>query len=210
MFDQLFSSFYQYSYLAIILLIFLQEVGFPRPFPNELVLIISGYLSFNGLFKLPLVIILAVTADLLAGITLFCLFFYFGKLILERKPKWIVIPQKKLDNILYKINNSGQSTIFIGRLTPFIRGYVAVLCGLLRITPEKYVLNLTFSSIIWTSAYISCGYLIAPYWNLINQLNSEIHLLMIVIPVSAAIILISIHLTKKYISRINQLNKKQI
>jgi membrane protein DedA with SNARE-associated domain len=210
MFDQLFSSFYQYSYLAILMLIFLQEVGFPSPFPNELVLLFSGYLSFTGVFKLPLVILLAVTADLLAGVTLYLLFYFFGKLILERKPKWLALPRTKIERISFRINNSGQSAIFIGRLTPFIRGYVAVLCGLLRISPEKYVLNLTFSSIIWATVYIICGYLIAPYWNLMTQSNSEIHLLMIVIPVSVAIILISIHLTKKYILRINQQKIKQI
>ncbi len=210
MFDQLFSSFYQYSYLAILMLIFLQEVGFPSPFPNELVLIISGYLSFTGVFKFALVILLATVADLLAGASLFLVFYYFGKLILQRKPKWLALSQKKIERLSLKINNSGQSAIFIGRLTPFVRGYVAVLCGLLRISQKKYLLNLSFSSIIWASAYISCGYLIAPYWNLITQSNSKIALLLIIIPVSALIILILISLTKIYISRLNQQKIKQI
>ena len=210
MIDQLISGFSHHGYLAVLMFIFLQEVGLPSPFPNEIVLLFSGYLSFTGFFKLPLVIILAISADLLAGLTLFFLFFYFGKLILEHKPKWIAIPQKKIEDISYRINNAGQSAIFIGRLTPLLRGYVAVLCGLFHISPERYVFNLSISSVIWASAYICCGYLIGPYWNLITKSNSELQMILILIPVSVIIILTLIYITKKYFSKLNQQKIKQI
>ncbi len=38
----------RYGYLAIFILVFLQEIGMPNPFPNELLLIFSGYLTFKG------------------------------------------------------------------------------------------------------------------------------------------------------------------
>jgi membrane protein DedA with SNARE-associated domain len=204
MLDQLIINFTQYSYLAIFLLIFLQEVGLPSPFPNELVLIFSGYLTYNGVFKLPLVILIALSGDILAGGILFLLFYFFGNVILQRKPKWLLLPQKKLEHISEKINNSGQSGIFIGRLTPLIRGYVAVLCGLLHVLPGKYSITLLTTSTIWAAAYICCGYLMGPYWNLIIQSNYNFKYLMIIIPVSAAIILTIIHFFKKYATGSNQ------
>ena len=45
-----------YGYLAIFILVFLQEIGMPNPFPNELLLIFSGYLSFRGILFFPLAI----------------------------------------------------------------------------------------------------------------------------------------------------------
>jgi len=204
MLDQLIINFTQYSYLAIFLLIFLQEVGLPSPFPNELVLIFSGYLTYNGIFKLPLVILMALSGDFLAGGILFLLFYFFGNIILQRKPKWLSLPQKKLERISEKINNSGQSGIFVGRLTPLIRGYVAVLCGLLHVLPGKYVITILTTSFIWASAYICCGYLMGPYWNMIKQSNYNFKYLMIIIPVSAAIILTIIHFFKKYSTGSNQ------
>jgi membrane protein DedA with SNARE-associated domain len=50
----------KYGYLAIFVLIFLQETGVPNPVPNELVLMFSGYLVFTGILHLPLVLLAAV------------------------------------------------------------------------------------------------------------------------------------------------------
>jgi membrane protein DedA with SNARE-associated domain len=35
----------KYGYIAIFVLIFLQEIGAPNPIPNEFVLLYSGYLK---------------------------------------------------------------------------------------------------------------------------------------------------------------------
>jgi membrane protein DedA with SNARE-associated domain len=38
----------KYGYLAIFLLVLLQELGLPNPVTNEFVLLFSGYLAFPG------------------------------------------------------------------------------------------------------------------------------------------------------------------
>ena len=53
----------RYGYMAIFILVFLQEIGMPNPIPNELVLMFSGYLSFKGLLYLPFVIFTVISAD---------------------------------------------------------------------------------------------------------------------------------------------------
>ena len=47
--DEVMQYIVKYGYLAIFVLVFLQEVGAPNPIPNELVLVLSGYLTFMGL-----------------------------------------------------------------------------------------------------------------------------------------------------------------
>ena len=41
----------RYGYIAIFIILFLQEVGIPNPIPVELLLIFTGYLSFKGLLN---------------------------------------------------------------------------------------------------------------------------------------------------------------
>ena len=53
----------KYGYLAIFILVILQETGMPNPIPNELLLLFSGYLVFKGIFSLPLLILTAASAD---------------------------------------------------------------------------------------------------------------------------------------------------
>jgi len=169
MLEQLVLHISQYGYLAIFLLIFLQEVGIPNPIPNELVLLFSGYLSFTGTLNIVVVILCAIGGDLLSSEILFITFYFFGKLIINKKTKWIPISTKKLERLSEKIRISGHSGIFIGRLTPFIKGYVSVLSGLTHYSPSKYGATLLLTSIIWASVYVCAGYLSGPYWCLTER-----------------------------------------
>ena len=63
-----------YGYMAIFIMIFLQEIGMPNPFPNELLIIFTGYLSYKGLLIFPYVLITVVFADFTGTNILFFLF----------------------------------------------------------------------------------------------------------------------------------------
>jgi membrane protein DedA with SNARE-associated domain len=160
-----------YGYLALFLFIFLQEIGAPTPLPNELILLFSGYLVFTGILKLFLVILTVAGADLLAASILYLIFNFFGKLLLSPKLHWIPVSRQSIRKHTEKIARLGLKGIVIGRLSPFIRGYVAVICGLLHINPKRYGIAIVATSIIWSSFYIATGYLLGPYWKYI-----EIHL----------------------------------
>jgi len=181
----------QYGYVAIIALIFLQEIGIPSPIPNEFVLVFSGYLAFTGVLNISWVILSAIVGDLLASFILFEAFYFFGKVILERKPKWIPISKEKMDKMNVRMQESGQTGTFIGRLTPFIKGYVSVLSGLLRMSQKKYGLTLLSTSIIWSAAYVSFGYFIGP------QLNKYTTFLYIIPVIALGVVLVYHFLRKK-------------
>jgi len=200
MLEQLVLHISQYGYLAIFVLIFLQEVGVPNPIPNELVLLFSGYLSFTGTLNPTLVILCAIAGDLLGSTILFVAFYFFGKFILNRKPQWIPLPRKRLERVYKKIRASGQSGIFIGRLTPFIKGYVSVLSGFMRIAPAKYAITLLLTSSIWALAYVSCGYLAGPYWELITRNSHTIQYFVLSIAAAVIAIVLILQLFKRLLS----------
>ncbi len=190
-----------YGYLIVFLLVFLQEVGIPNPIPNELVLIFSGYLSFKGLLKIPLVVLSAITGDLLGSGILFSLFFFFGKTIMARKPGWIPISQQKLNKLSGKIQRKGFAGIFIGRISPFIRGYVAVLLGLMNYPVKRYGLVLLPTAALWACFYVCAGFLIGPYWSLVSVYLSGIQLYMGFIPLSVFLIIVFIQVFKYFSAR---------
>ena len=200
MLQQLSSNISQYGYLAIFLLVFLQEVGIPNPIPNELVLLFSGYLSSTGVLNFPYVVISVVLGDIIGSSILFVLFFYFGKIIIDRKPRWIPLPVKKIENLRTKINTSRQTGVFVGRLTPFIKGYVSVLCGLMRISPQKYSLILVSTSFIWALGYICFGYFIGPYWKFIPESNAGIQHILIAITAVIIVLLLFIQLFRRLLT----------
>lgn len=161
---ELISNITHYGYLAIFLMVFLQEVGAPDPVPNELLLLFAGYLSFSGSLYFPLVILTAAMADLLGTSILYLLSLSFGNYLLKRRLKYLPIPYKTIEGLLAKVSKHGLFGIFIGRLSPFIRGYMSVISGLLQIKPSRYFPLSVATAIIWSLFYTTTGYLLGPYW----------------------------------------------
>jgi membrane protein DedA with SNARE-associated domain len=176
------SSIAQYSYLAIFLFVLLQETGLPSPVPNEYVLVFSGYLSSTGVFKLYLVLLSVIAADLVAGFLLYELFYHSGKLIIRKKPAWLKLPSKRLAKLSIRLRRSKNREPFIGRLTPFIRGWVSVMSGLLQLPQGKYSLVLISTSVIWSLVYVGSGYLLGPYWKLLAENNLFVGIILFLLP----------------------------
>jgi membrane protein DedA with SNARE-associated domain len=153
-----------YGYLAIFILVFLQEIGMPNPFPNELLLMFSGYLSFKGLLFLPFVIITAFLADFVGTNILYFAFYSTGAVILKNKPRWFPLSESMINKLTAKISRGGQLSIYIFRLTPFTRGYASVITGLLQVKPKIFLPIAIVSAITWASVYVVAGNLIGPSW----------------------------------------------
>lgn len=155
----------KYGYLAIFLLIFLQEIGAPNPIPNELVLLISGYMIFLGILKLPLVILAAVLADFTGTSILHTVFYFSGAYLLQHKPRWLPFPNQVIQRLKQRISKNGLVGIYIGRLTPFIRGYTSVITGLLQIETRIFLPIALITATIWVIMYVIAGILLGPVWN---------------------------------------------
>jgi membrane protein DedA with SNARE-associated domain len=158
----------RYGYLAIFILVFLQESGFPNPIPNELVLLFSGYLIYSGIFKFYDVILVALIADFLGTSILYFTFRAFGIQLLKMKPRWFPVSRKRIESFSQSLSEGGLSAIFICRLTPFIRGYTSVISGLMHIRIKHFLTIAILSATVWASAYILTGWILGPWWKQIE------------------------------------------
>ena len=152
-----------YGYLAVFLLVFLQEIGVPNPVPNELVLLFAGALTSIGDLSIWLMFLTAVAADIIGTTLLFSVFYFFEHKIMEKVRKWEKINQK-LDAIKAKILERGKPAIFLGRMMPFVRGYVSVAAGILNIPYKTFLPMVIFPAIIWTGGYVTLGHFLGKRW----------------------------------------------
>ncbi len=187
----------RYGYLAIFVLVFLQEVGFPNLFPNELLLIFSGYLSFTKLLFLPFVILTAMSADFIAANILYFLFYKTGGYIMEKKPKWIPLSSKLITRLSSKITKRGNVNIFIFRITPFTRGYTSVISGLIHIKPKIFLPIIVFSGITWACFWVITGHLIGPFWKQFTQNSGSFKTFMLCLLGLGIIIVLIVHFIRK-------------
>jgi membrane protein DedA with SNARE-associated domain len=194
----------RYGYLAIFVLVFLQETGMPNPFPNELLLIFSGYLSSNGVLFLPLIILTVVSADFIGTNMLYTVFYKTGSYIMIKKPKWIPCSSGLIEKLTHKINRGGKLSIFILRLTPFTRGYASVIAGLLQIKPRVFLPIAFLSAISWASVYVVAGYLIGPFWNAFIQNLEGFKYIMVGFLLLGCLVLLVAYISKRKVNNINR------
>jgi membrane protein DedA with SNARE-associated domain len=187
-----------YGYLAIFILVFLQEIGMPNPVPNELLLMFSGYLSFKSILYFPYVILTVVAADFTGTNILYFLFYTAGSFILRKKPKWIPLSSKMIEKLSARISKGGQLSIYIFRLTPFTRGYASVITGLLQIRPFVFLPLALMSAVTWALIYVVTGYFIGPSWQLFSSNISGFKYIMLAILIIAiSAVLLFYYLRKK-------------
>jgi membrane protein DedA with SNARE-associated domain len=180
----------KYGYLAIFVFVFSQEVGLPNPVPNELVLIFSGYLIFMGILKLPFIILAAVLGDFIGTSILYTVFYFFGIYLLNHKPRWLPIPVKSILKLKDRISKNGLTGIYIGRLTPFIRGYTSVIAGLLEIKPKVFLPIAMITASIWATTCVTIGVLLGPFWSHVAPNLSSIRYFMLLIFTTVILIVI--------------------
>lgn len=157
MYNELVGFITKYGYLAIFFMVFSQEIGIPNPIPNELSLMMAGYLSAEGYLFLPWIILIAIFADILGTLILYFLFYFLGSYIIKHKPKWFPISVQSIEKRLNIVLKNKVKYLFIGRLTPFIRGYTSVVAGLLKIRPKIFFPIAIISGTVWSITCILFG-----------------------------------------------------
>ncbi|MDD5431226.1 MAG: DedA family protein [Candidatus Pacebacteria bacterium] len=195
--EQLASYITDYGYLAIFSLVFLQEIGIPNPVPNELVLLFSGYLASVGTLSFPLVFLSAVSADFIGTTVLFFAFYFFGEYILDHKPKWLPISHAQIAKLGEKIAENDKFEIYLGRLIPYIRGYVSVAAGLLEVKPKAFLISVVASAVTWSGGYVILGKILGPYWEKVAEKAGWVQSAIFLVVVAVAVIILIKYLHKR-------------
>lgn len=194
-----------YGYLSVFLLIFLQEVGLPNPIPNEFVLLLCGSLCFTGLLQFWPLVLIVVCADMLSSTILFFLFYYLGNKLLHLLSKPFPQLVVKINIMINRLNTSSSTPIVLGRITPFIRGYVSVACGTIRLQQRRFFMIQIATAVIWTLFYLTLGYLLSMWGISVVQQSENFYHLLWQLPIAAGAIYFIYYLCTKKAGMIERL-----
>ena len=135
-----------WGYLAIMLGVFIE---------GEIFLIMVGISTAAALFSYPLAIIAVTFAAILHDNGLFIFSKFMGKKVLEKKASWHYTVQKSL-KILDKYESLAILSI---RFLYGLRTITLLVVGLSKVSRIKFICLDSLSSLIWSTIYISLGYL---------------------------------------------------
>src|SRR6266536_2880129 len=108
------------------------------PLPSELIMPFAGYLVFHGTFNLFWVATAGAIGCNLGSLVAYEIGFYGGRPLVERYGRWILMGRRELDLADRFFARWGYLAVFIARLLPIVRTFIALPAGVARMPRVRF------------------------------------------------------------------------
>jgi membrane protein DedA with SNARE-associated domain len=151
------------GYLGIVVLMAIESACIPLP--SEIIMPFAGYLVSTGRFTL----IGAATAGALGCNVGSTIAYYVaasgGRKAFERWGSYVMVSHAEIDHAERFFARYGSITVFVGRLLPVIRTFIAFPAGLARMPMMKFQIYTFLGSWPWCFALAYIGFLLGQRWD---------------------------------------------
>jgi membrane protein DedA with SNARE-associated domain len=151
------------GYGGVVLLMAIESACIPLP--SEIIMPFSGYLVSTGEMNLWLVGLAGAVGCVLGSITAYYAGAWGGRPFIEKYGKYILISHHDLDLADRWFQRHGDITIFVGRLLPVIRTFIAFPAGVARMNMWRFSLYTFVGSYIWSMGLAWIGMKLGEHWN---------------------------------------------
>lgn len=151
------------GYAGIVLLMAIESACIPLP--SEIIMPFSGYLVHVGEMQLWAVGLAGAVGCVFGSIIAYYLGAWGGRPLIERYGKYVLISHRDLDLADRWFQRHGDATIFIGRLLPVIRTFIAFPAGVSRMNLWRFNLYTFVGSYIWSYGLAWIGMKLGENWN---------------------------------------------
>src|SRR6266496_5106625 len=110
------------------------------PLPSELIMPFAGYLVYLGKMNILLVATAGAIGCNVGSLVAYEIGYYGGRPLVERYGRWILMGRRELDWADRFFLRWGQMAVFIARLLPVIRTFIAMPRGM-RAIPAGIAMN---------------------------------------------------------------------
>ncbi len=129
------------------------------PIPSEVIMTFSGFLAGVGRFQFWLVVLAGTVGDITGS-----LITYFIAHRISRQLK----TSKDFERAENWYKRFGTASLFLGKLVPFIRAFVAFPAGIFKVKLWKFLLLISSGALIWSILLTYIGFTLGGNWTKIE------------------------------------------
>lgn len=134
------------------------------PLPSEVIMPFSGYLVATGRFSLNMVAIAGAFGCLLGSYVAYYVGANGGRWVLERYGRYVLIAPHELEIADRFFERWGGPAVFISRLLPVVRTFIAFPAGVARMRLLPFTIYTFVGSYIWCFALAYAGMKLGEHW----------------------------------------------
>lgn len=161
------------GYGGIVLLMAIESACIPLP--SEIIMPFSGYLVFKGEMTLWGVALAGAVGCVVGSIPAYYLGMYGGRPLVEKYGKWVLISHHDLCLADRGFEKYGEIIIFVGRLLPAVRTFIAFPAGIARMHMGKFIAYTFVGSLIWCWILAYAGMKFGEHWDDLKIYFHEFH-----------------------------------
>ncbi|HZD88631.1 MAG TPA: DedA family protein [Pseudolabrys sp.] len=135
------------------------------PLPSEVIMPFAGYLVSIGRFNLFLVATVGAIGCNVGSTVAYAVAAKGGRPAFERWGSYVLVRPDELERAERFFARYGAATVFIGRLLPVVRTFIAFPAGLARMSMLKFQLYTFLGSWPWCLALAYIGYILGDRWH---------------------------------------------
>lgn len=155
------------GYLGIVLLMAVESACIPLP--SEVIMPFSGYLVFTGTLQLWGVVLAGAVGCVLGSLLAYAVGAWGGRRLVERYGKYVLVSRRDLDLADRLFREHGGIIIFVGRLLPVVRTFIAFPAGVARMPIWQFCLYTFLGSLIWCALLAWIGLKLGQHWNTLGS-----------------------------------------
>ncbi len=159
-----------YGYLALFLVLFLEELGVPIPLPGDLTLLFAGYLVGMGALRFDLAVLVVVLAAVSGASGLYLLTRRHGRPWVARYGRYVHLNERRLAWFEERFQRFGPWAVLVARITPGMRIYTSILAGLAGVSYPRFLAALGPAALLWALLFLFVGSRVGERWEEVARL----------------------------------------
>ncbi len=166
--------YYRHEFLALFVLVLIEEAGIPLPVPGDTLVMLSASKPHQEAFYPFLVIAISSVAVFIGSNILYFITRRGGRPLLDKYGKYIHLNERRVARIEGWFRRHGPPAIIFGRLIPGLRIPTTVMAGLSNVPYKVYAPTDAVAAIVWSAVFYWAGALIYRQLDLIAGVFSGI------------------------------------
>ncbi len=155
------------GYSGLVLLMAVESACIPLP--SEVIMPFSGYLVYRGEFSLWGVAVAGASGCVLGSLVAYFIGIYGGRSLVYKYGRYLLISRRDLALADRWFARYGGITVFIGRLLPIIRTFIALPAGISRMPILPFVIYTFIGSLIWCYGLGWIGLKLGENWHTLGD-----------------------------------------
>lgn len=151
------------GYGGVVLLMAIESACIPLP--SEIIMPFAGYLVFRGELHLWLVACAGGLGCVLGSLVAYWIGAWGGRPLVEKYGRYILVSHHDLDVADRWFQRHGDIIVFVGRLLPLVRTFIAFPAGVARMPLIKFIVYTFIGSFIWCWALAWVGLRLGEHWD---------------------------------------------